>query len=89
MDRRLRTGGDMTPQGFTPKLRTQPISYDKPPWHPEGDCHCAKPMHTGRWYGGSESCDRCGHLIGRGRWEGPPLVLYGRRQGDIGKGPAH
>ena len=53
---------------FQSKPRAQPIILDKAPWHSGGDCHCARPLHTGRCYAGSEACDRCGHLQGRKKW---------------------
>jgi len=54
---------------FQPKPRTEPLGIEKQSFHPGGDCTCReKALPTGRFQGGSQTCDRCGKLIGRRKW---------------------
>ena len=54
---------------FRPKPRDETMFTEKHSWHPSGDCVCReRTIHTGRFQGGSETCDYCGCLIDRKKW---------------------
>ncbi len=68
--------------GFTTKQREQIIELVPWSFHPSGDCSCReRTIHTGRFQGGSETCGRCGQLIGKKEWNPAPRRLFGIRYG--------
>ncbi len=65
-----------------PKQREKIIELVPWSFHKSGDCNCReRVIHTGRFYGGSEACGRCGKLQGKREFRQPPRRLLGIRYG--------